>query len=205
MFGSARRKDISAQSAAPRPPAAPPQTTSKRPLTRRVMRYTFLIGLPIVLLPALLPRKVSAKRLTGAHASLPSRDAESLTARQRTIQDLVEDIKARLTIPNPVLVSIVPENKLVVSVERLKDSHDSFTMLMQADFLEGLSDEELQAVVAHELGHVWIFTHHPFLQTEELANEIALRVVQRDILEGVYAKVWKRTGTKGSLVYLPVE
>jgi hypothetical protein len=169
------------------------------------MRYTFLIGLPIVLLPALLPRKVSAKRLTGAHTSLPSRDAESLIARQRTIQDLVEDFKARLTIPNPVLVSIVPENKLVVSVERLKDRNDSFTMLMQADFLEGLNDEELQAVVAHELGHVWIFTHHPFLQTEELANEIALRVVKRDVLEGVYAKVWKRTGTKGSLVYLPVE
>jgi hypothetical protein len=49
------------------------------------------------------------------------------------------------------------------------------------------------------------FTHHPYLQTEELANEVALRVVSRESLDEVYEKVWKRTGTKGDLVYLPVK
>jgi len=46
---------------------------------------------------------------------------------------------------------------------------------------------------------VWIFTHHPYLQTEELANQIAMRAVSRASLERVYAKVWERGGTKGDL------
>ena len=61
----------------------------------------------------------------------------------------------------------------------------------------------MSAVVAHELGHVWIYTHHPYLQTEELANEVAMRVVSRAILEGLYKKVWERAGAKGTLAYLP--
>ena len=59
---------------------------------------------------------------------------------------------------------------------------------------------ELRAVVAHELGHVWIFTHHPYLQTERLANSIAMRVVSRQNLEKIYDKVWQRGGTKGDIV-----
>ena len=66
-----------------------------------------------------------------------------------------------------------------------------------------MSDDELAAVIAHELGHVWIFTHHPYLQTEELANQIALRVVTRISLDSVYQKVWAHTGAKGTLAYLP--
>jgi hypothetical protein len=54
--------------------------------------------------------------------------------------------------------------------------------------------------VAHELGHVWIFTHHPYLQTERLANSIAMRGVTRESLERVYRKVWQREGVKGDLV-----
>jgi hypothetical protein len=50
---------------------------------------------------------------------------------------------------------------------------------------------------------VWIFTHHPFLQTEAGANDIALRLVSRDALTGVYDKVWRRAGAKGALTYLP--
>jgi hypothetical protein len=47
---------------------------------------------------------------------------------------------------------------------------------------------------------VWIFTHHPFLQTEVLANQIAQRLVPRSSLVQVYEKVWKRQGTKGDLI-----
>ncbi|MCI0721982.1 MAG: hypothetical protein L0338_23875, partial [Acidobacteria bacterium] len=57
---------------------------------------------------------------------------------------------------------------------------------------------ELSASIAHELGHVWIFTHHPYLQTELLANQIALRVVAREDLEKTYEKVWKDKG-KGDI------
>jgi len=70
---------------------------------------------------------------------------------------------------------------------------------VDAAFLDQLTDDELEAAIAHELGHLWVFTHHPFLQTEELANQIAMRVVSRESLERVYGKVWARGGTKGDL------
>jgi predicted Zn-dependent protease len=63
-----------------------------------------------------------------------------------------------------------------------------------------LTPDELEAAIAHELGHVWVFTHHPYLQTEELANQIAMRAVSRESLERVYGKVWERGGMKGDLV-----
>jgi predicted Zn-dependent protease len=72
-------------------------------------------------------------------------------------------------------------------------------MVVESGFVDALEPSELKAVIAHELGHVWIFTHHPFLQTEQLANEIAMRVVSRESLETVYDKVWKRSGVKGDL------
>jgi hypothetical protein len=78
--------------------------------------------------------------------------------------------RRRLAIPDAVVVSIVPENALVVSVERLKDPDSGFTATFDAAFLDGLNEDDLGAVIVHELGHVWIFTHHPYLQTEELAN-----------------------------------
>jgi hypothetical protein len=162
-----------------------------------------MVGLPLVLLPAFLPRRVSARRLSGPANAAGSTSLLSLVAREKRLQDLVDDFRGRLAIPDLVVVSIVPENKLVVSVERLKDRDRGFTASFEAAFLDDLSEDELGAVIAHELGHVWISTHHPYLQTEELANEIALRVVSRESLDGVYEKVWKRTGVKGDLVYLP--
>jgi hypothetical protein len=115
---------------------------------------------------------------------------------------MVDDFRARLAIPDSVVVVIVPHNDLVVSVERLTD-RTGFRLSVEEEFLGGLTDEELGAVVAHELGHVWIFTHHPYLQTEELANQIAMRMVDRETLEHVYAKVWQRIGVEGKLTYLP--
>ena len=53
--------------------------------------------------------------------------------------------------------------------------------------------------MAHELGHVWVFTHHPYLQTEKLANKIAMRVVTRDSLVSVYQKLWEHGGTKRNI------
>ena len=82
------------------------------------------------------------------------------------------------------------------------DQDGAFSLLIEEGFLEGLREDEVEAIVAHELGHVWIFTHHPFLQTEELANDIAMQAVSRETLEEVYTKVWNYTGEKGTLTYL---
>jgi hypothetical protein len=115
------------------------------------------------------------------------------------LQQVVDDYRARLAMPGAVRVSVVPQNPLMASVEAV-DVGGPFTMSVQEDFLDALSDDELRAVVAHELGHVWIFTHHPYLQTEVLANDIAMRLVTRDVLVTVYEKLWKTQGTKGDLV-----
>jgi hypothetical protein len=114
------------------------------------------------------------------------------------IQALVDELLVRLAIPQPVSVVLVQTNPMFVSVESL--SGDVFRLSLEDTFIDALSDEELRGVLAHELGHVWIFTHHPFLQTEQLANRVAMRVVSRETLERVYGKVWERSGAKGDLV-----
>jgi hypothetical protein len=115
------------------------------------------------------------------------------------VQQVVDDYRARLALPRSVRVTLVPKNVLVASVEAGGDE-GPFTLSLQEDFLDTLSEDELKAVIAHELGHVWIFTHHPYLQTERLANDIARRLVSRDVLVTVYEKLWKSQGTKGDLV-----
>jgi hypothetical protein len=129
--------------------------------------------------------------------------SDAVIASTRRVQLVADDLKKRLSIPQEVVVAVVPQDALLVSVERRREQPGAFTLSFERDFLEGLSEGELTAVVAHELGHVWIFTHFPYLQTEELANEVALRVVSRDTLQTVYDKVWQRTGVKGALAYLP--
>jgi Peptidase family M48 len=126
-------------------------------------------------------------------------DSSVVAAEQRRVQDVVDGLRSRLELGHDVQVTLVPWNPLLVSVERLRE-RDGFQLCFERGFLDSLSDHELEAVVAHELGHVWIFTHHPYLQTEALANQIALRVVPRDSLETVYEKVWARGGHKGNLV-----
>lgn len=177
---------------------------SARRITRRIIRVSFLVGLPLLLL-LFRARRVSAKGLSGPDTFAGSANGLSLVAREKQLQDLVDDLRARLAIPDAVTVSIVPANPLVVSVERFKDHDRGFTATFEAGFLDSLSEDDLTAVVAHELGHVWIFTHHPYLQTEEQANEIAMRVVSRERLDTVYEKVWKRAGTKGDLGVLAAE
>jgi hypothetical protein len=121
------------------------------------------------------------------------------------VQHVVDILRERLAITVPVVVAFVRSNNLVVSVEHLPGQDNVFSLSMESGFVERLSPDELDAMIAHELGHVWIYTHHPYLQTEELANEVALRVVSRGSLERLYEKVWLQTGRKGSLSYLPGE
>jgi len=134
-----------------------------------------------------------------ASAKAAPADAPTIARRTPTwIQQVVDDYRARLTLPNGVRVSVVSQNSLMVSVEA--DDAGSFLLSLEEDFVAALTEDELRAVIAHELGHVWIFTHHPYLQTEKLANDIARRLVTRETLVSVYEKLWKRQGTTGDLV-----
>ncbi len=116
-------------------------------------------------------------------------DEPAPPAREQRIQAVVDSLMERLSLRSPIVVSIVPANSLMMSVEAPAVEGNPFHLAVDATFLTSLTDEELEAAVAHELGHVWVFTHHPYLQTETLANEIALRVVTCDRLVRLYAKV----------------
>jgi hypothetical protein len=182
-------------------PSRASQSRRHRRIPVPLFRLAVLVGLSVVVIPSLLSRRVHAKRAPVDKVSAtPNRP---LLERERELQALADGLRGALDIPHPVTVSLVEVNSLVVSVERLEGQEGAFSLLIEAGFLDALTGEELAAVVAHELGHVWIFTHHPFLQTEELANEIAMRAVTRESLESVYTKLWERTGKKGTLAYLP--
>ena len=117
----------------------------------------------------------------------------------RRVQDLVDAMRAELQVSHQVGVELVAINPLRASVEPVKGVAGTYRLSIEQSFLEQLTPDELRAVIAHELGHVWIYTHHPYLQTEQLANQIAQRVVSRESLDSVYGKVWPDAAAKGSL------
>jgi hypothetical protein len=133
--------------------------------------------------------------LLGLAARMDAGEARSAVA----LQELVNGLKTQLGIDAFVSVAIVTTNTLLVSVQPVDGDPGTFRMAFEERFLTALDEDELKAIVAHELGHVWIFTHHPYLQTERLANTVAIRAVPRASLERVYSKVWEREGTKGDL------
>lgn len=116
------------------------------------------------------------------------------------LQELVDGLKTQLGINVAVSAAIVTSNKLLVSVQPVGGDPGTFRLEFEERFLPTLDQDELKAVIAHELGHVWIYTHHPYLQTERLANTVAMRAVPRASLERVYGKVWEHQGTKGDLL-----
>ena len=54
-----------------------------------------------------------------------------------------------------VAVAVVPKNPLMVSVE-CTNAGTGFLLSVEEDFINELTQEELEAAIAHELGHVWI-------------------------------------------------
>lgn len=156
---------------------------------------------PVVLV-ALLALAVLAAWPVDASERTENTNVFAATTR---VQTAVDDLRARLSIPSAVTAAIVPDNPLKVSVEPDRGRPGAFTISFEGGFLATLSEEDLRAVVAHELGHVWIFTHHPYLQTEELANEVALRVVSRATLEHVYDKIWADGAPRGTVARFPDE
>jgi Zn-dependent protease with chaperone function len=136
-------------------------------------------------------------------SAVTTTNVSAAALREDRVQSVVDELRDRLGLAPSVRALPVPENSRVASVRKDAEQRNAFVISIQEDFLDSLTDEELGAVAAHELGHIWIFTHHPFLQTEELANEIALRAVSRAALDQLYDKLWKRTGQKGELEYFP--
>ena len=112
-------------------------------------------------------------------------------------QSMIESLQRDLGIGPEVLISMVAYHPFVFAVEPVSRDRTTFRLYMEAGFAIQLSRAELRAALAHELGHVWIFTHHPYLQTEHLANQIALQVVPRRDLEQLYAKLWAYEGKPG--------
>ena len=149
-----------------------------------------------VLLLSLLPL-----RLDFVPASLDGVSARGIErAEVVVLQELTDDLRTRLQIAEQVHVTLVDHNPLVMSVETLAGRTGPFVITIDRGFINQLSREEAEAAIAHELGHVWIYTHHPYLQTERLANDIAMRVIDRAAFEPVYKKVWARTGIAGNLI-----
>ena len=116
------------------------------------------------------------------------------------LQDVTDDLRTRLQINERVNVELVDHNPLVMSVETLAGRTGPFVITVDREFIHELNHDESEAALAHELGHVWIYTHRPFLQTERGANDIAMRVINRAAFEPVYEKVWARTGIRGNLI-----
>ena len=111
-------------------------------------------------------------------------------------QRAVEALRHRLGLSGEIVAELVPHHPLIVAVSPRHDRRGAYRLRLETSFVSELTDEELDAVVAHELGHVWIFNHHPYLQTEQLANQVAMRVVSREALERVYRKVEARGGKR---------
>jgi hypothetical protein len=103
---------------------------------------------------------------------------------------LVGQLSAALSLHSSVQIAVVIQHPLVFSVEPVDANKKEFRLSMELGFLRMLDDDELRAALAHELGHVWIFTHHPYLQTERVANSIGERAVKRVYFEKLYLKLW---------------
>jgi Zn-dependent protease with chaperone function len=133
-------------------------------------------------------------------AMAKSRASSERDEAAKDLQNLLDDVKSRLGIDRAVAVELVRKNPHIVSVATPNEQGAPFTVMVEESVLAMLTRDELEAAIAHELGHVWVFTHHPYLQTELLANQVAMRVVGREALIRVYEKVWARDGQKGDLV-----
>ncbi len=119
-------------------------------------------------------------------------------SRVEEINEIVHTLAGRLGITQQVTVSVVPRNSRLASTEQIP-KEDAFQISFEEAFLRTLDHDDLTAAVAHELGHIWIFTHFPYLQTEPLANRQALKLVSRNDLQAIYEKIWKWKGEEGNL------
>jgi hypothetical protein len=161
-----------------------------------------MLGLACVLLTA-TDASARSKKAVKRHQAVALAKAAAAMSTAARVQPLVDAMRAELTMDHQVTVEVVPDNPLKASVAPIAGSDGAFRLSIDKAFLQRLNQADLRAVIAHELGHVWIYTHHPYLQTEQGANEIALLVVPRQSIEQVYGKVWANGAEAGSLKRMP--
>jgi hypothetical protein len=125
------------------------------------------------------------------------------TAAAESVQGVVDEYRGVLGLKPEVRVVLVDENPRVVSVARDPRAPGTFVLSFAREFLAELTLDEMRAVVAHELGHVWIFSNHPYLQTEQRANEVALKLVTHAELESAYRKLDALGGPRRRASRLP--
>ena len=155
---------------------------------RRPSRYLWL---PLLLLPI------------SRHLFSAPQSAEETSRMEQKIDRIVADFRERLGIVQQVSVSIVSGNSHLASSACSSAQTQEYEISFDAGFLQSLDDGEVKAAVAHEMGHIWIFTNFPYLQTESLANQQALKLVPRSELQRIYEKMWKwRGGARGNLADL---
>ncbi|MGV3519279.1 hypothetical protein [Luteitalea sp.] len=131
---------------------------------------------------------------SGAQAQ--ERVDERHTHTQR-LQEMVDALRQRMGIDAPVEIALVDHDERRVSVRR--SAPGAFAISAERAFIAQLPSPQVEAALAHELGHVWIYTHHPYLQTEQLANRLAMRAVTRERLVEVYRVLWGSDALHGSL------
>ncbi|MFB3905083.1 MAG: M48 family metalloprotease [Acidobacteriota bacterium] len=134
--------------------------------------------------------------LGSATTHIAAESAETLPIEVQTAQAIADEFRARLEIADQVFVQVVSHDRRLVSVRRSRERKDLFLLSFDQGFLTALSPEEIRAAIAHEFGHIWIFTHHPYLQTEALANRTAMQLVSRESLKKVYVKVTQFGGKR---------
>lgn len=134
-------------------------------------------------------------------------DASAKDGRARDLQQRVDALRDRMGISAVVVVTMVERDVRALSVRRSPDgAGGEFALSAERGFVSSLTADQIEAALAHELGHVWIYTHHPYLQTEQLANRVAMRAVSRERLVEVYRALWGEAAVHGSLeTFLGVE
>ena len=120
-----------------------------------------------------------------------------LSLRVALAREIVNHLRGELSIRSEVDIILVKYHPLVFFVEPEDARKERFRLSMEVDFFMRLDDDELVAALAHEMGHIWIFTNFPFLHTEMLANVIGQRVAPRRSFERIYTKLWAYERTTG--------
>ncbi len=115
------------------------------------------------------------------------------------LQELVDGLTTQLGIDSVVSAAIVPSNSLLVSVLPVDGDPGTFRIDVRGAVSGFPGPGRAEGDCRPRARPCLIFTHHPYLQTERLANTVAMRAVTRASLERVYSKVWAHQGTKGDL------
>ena len=118
---------------------------------------------------------------------------------EQNLAALARTYKRQLGIHADIPVMIIKKNERLASVRPYPGRSATYLMEIDESFLATLSEDEKHAIVAHEVGHVWIFTHDPYQQSEALANEKAEGLVRQNSLVTLYKKVWALGGQDGTL------